>query len=163
MARRRRARDGQSERPARRRLPRTLELLPVWLLLAVALNQIRLAYTEALPSWSGGGFGMFASTDVWGHRHLHVWVMGEGDDRREVDLKSVPGIRELDPEIHVLLGHPTRERMRELALRIARMPLRDPGPVEGIAIAVFGVDYDPQTLEPSGELVRGIEVRLDDR
>jgi hypothetical protein len=163
MARRRRAKGSHPDPPARRTLPRALELLPVWLLLAVALNQIRLAYTEALPSWSGGGFGMFASTDVWGRRHLHVWVMGEGDDRREVDLQSVPGVRELDPQIRVLLGHPTKERLRELALRIARMPLRDPGPIEGIAIAVFAVDYAPDTLEPSGELVRGIEVRLDDR
>jgi hypothetical protein len=137
-------------------LPRGLDWLPVILLLSIALNQIWLSHTEGLPSWQGGGFGMFASTESWKSRHIHVWVL-EGGTPREIDLSKLPGAKRLNVELQRVLALPTHERLHHFALRIAGLV---EGPVDGIAIAVYGVSHDPTTLAPTGKLVRGIEVKL---
>lgn len=53
--------------------------LPPWLLVGVALVQIWLVYGEAMSPWKGGGFGMFASSDVPSARSVRVF---DGDGRR---------------------------------------------------------------------------------
>ena len=47
---------------------RWLPVLPACLLLAVAANQVVLAFSEGLNPWKGGGFGMFATADRGGGR-----------------------------------------------------------------------------------------------
>ena len=61
---------------------RWLWFLPSALLILVAVNQVWLAYSEDLSPWKGGGFGMFASTDTSGARHLHPWSSGPGSGVR---------------------------------------------------------------------------------
>jgi hypothetical protein len=142
-------------------LPRGLDLLPVALLLGIALQQIWLAQRDFLPAWSGGGFGMFATTDHWRRRHLHVWVVGS-EGRRLLDLAAAREARPLDPLVHRVLALPTRQRLGELALLIADLPqVRGDESAEAIAVAVFARRHDAVTLEPSGELVRAVEVRLE--
>jgi hypothetical protein len=51
------------------------QLLPVLLLLCVALHQLRLVYTTDLSPWSGGGFGMFSTTDAPSDRHLYIYEL----------------------------------------------------------------------------------------
>jgi len=141
----------------RRALPRWCELLPALLLVAVALHQIFLARTEALSPWSGGGFGMFSTTDGWGARHLHAFALRPGL-RRELELPE-----ELIDPVRRALALPTEPRLRALAGTLATLPTPDQGPLEAIEIQVFARRYDPVTLAPSGELLRGVVVRFDER
>jgi hypothetical protein len=139
----------------RRALPRWLEPLPALLLVAVALHQLWLARSEALSPWSGGGFGMFSTTDGWGARHLHAYALRPGL-RRELDLPP-----ELIEPVRRTLAAPTEARLRALAERLAELPADDQGPLRAIELQVFARRYDAETLEPSGELLRGLVVRFD--
>jgi hypothetical protein len=53
-------------------------LAPVGLLVAVSCVQITLAQTAFLSPWKGGGFGMFASLDGLGFRHVRLYVDAPG-------------------------------------------------------------------------------------
>ena len=54
---------------------RWLPILPAILLAAVALHQLYAVRAHDLTPWKGGGFGMFASTDVGPARRLEVWLL----------------------------------------------------------------------------------------
>jgi hypothetical protein len=141
----------------RRTLPRWLEPLPALLLVVVALHQLWLARTDALSAWSGGGFGMFSTTDGWGARHLHAYALRPGL-RRELALPE-----ELLEPVRRALASPSDARLRTLAEALAALPTPDQGPLEAIELQVFARRYDPVTLAPSGELLRGLVVRFDER
>ncbi|HXJ33991.1 MAG TPA: hypothetical protein VMS22_08100, partial [Candidatus Eisenbacteria bacterium] len=79
--------------------------LPAFLLCAVALTQIWLAHHADLSPWSGGGFGMFSSTDVFARRHLHAWLVAPGF-RQELDVPR--GLRE---DMRRVLALPTDARL----------------------------------------------------
>ena len=138
----------------------SLSTLPALLLVAVASAQIVLARTEHLSPWSGGGFGMFSTADSPARRHLHAWALRPGM-RSELDVP---------PELEMLarraLALPSTARLRPLAQALGRIEREegDPNeaPVEAIVLQVFGVTYDPATLAPSGELLRSIEVPVED-
>ena len=121
--------------------------LPVLLLVLVALNQQRLAHTASLSPWSGGGFGMFSSTDSPAARHLHVFLETEGI-RRELDIP-----RSLAQETRRATTLPTRERLAGLAELLTAE--QDLGRVawEHIDVQVWGVSYDPDSLTPEGVLL----------
>src|SRR5262245_26629545 len=67
--------------------PRWWWYLPVALLVGVACRQIWLVRTHDLVPWSGGGFGMFATTDKWGTRGVQVFAVRPGV-RRELELPA---------------------------------------------------------------------------
>jgi hypothetical protein len=121
--------------------------LPALLLVLVALNQQRLAQTASLSPWSGGGFGMFSSTDSPAARHLHVFLETEGI-RRELDIP-----RQLAQEARRATTLPTRARLERFAE--ALMAAQDLGAIawEDIDLQVWGVTYDPDTLTPAGVLL----------
>ena len=100
---------------------------------------------------------MFSTTDGWGARHLHAFALRPGL-RRELDLP-----RELIDPLRRTLALPTEPRLRALAETLATLPTPDQGPLEAIEIQVFARRYDPATLAPSGELLRGVVVRFDER
>jgi len=134
--------------------------LPAALLVAVALHQIWLARTEHLNAWSGGGFGMFSTTDAWGRRHLHAVAVWPGV-RREIDVPE-----ELREEERRVLALPSEARLRALALALGVLEAEsDPeaGPPASVEIQVFATRFDPGTLGPSGERLAGLVVPIGER
>ena len=115
----------------------------------MALHQLWLAECFELSAWSGGGFGMFSTTDGWGTRHLHA-----------VTTLEIPGGLAGDAERALAL--PTEERLRALARALAAHAPRDLEPPDAIRVDVFARRHDPETLAPSGVLLRSVELRLGD-
>lgn len=132
-------------------IARLLRAAPYWLpavlLIAVAVNQQRLARTEALSPWSGGGFGMFSTTDAPGSRHLHAFVQNEGI-RREV---LIP--REMANSVRRATTLPTRPRLGALAAELALLESGGSIRWDEIELQVWAVDYDAALL-PHGRIVR---------
>jgi hypothetical protein len=140
-----------------RSLARRLRHLPVALLVAVACVQVALAHTAGLTAWVGGGFGMFATTDGWGRRHVHAWALRPGL-RRELEISPALG-----RDLLRALALPDDRGLRALAERLATLPSRDQGPLEAIELHVYGVRFDRETLASSGVLLRSHTVRFDER
>jgi hypothetical protein len=124
------------------------------LLAAVAAAQIWLALTHALSPWAGGGFGMFASSDVRGNRHVHAFAIHPGV-RRELAIPA-----ELHERARRVLAFPTERAQRSLALQLVDGP--DPiwGAAEAIEIQIWATRFDRVTLAPSAFLLRSLVVPL---
>ena len=128
--------------------------LPSALLIGVACTQIWLTHTAALSPWLGGGFGMFSTTDVGRNRHLHAWAIRPGI-RREL---PIPGaLRDLARRVLVL---PTDANLRALASELSDLPTPDAGPLEAVAIQVWTTHFAPDSLQPSGAILRALEVPI---
>ena len=139
-----------SRRPASAgRLPTTVaRWLPPALLVLVAANQFRLAHTEDISPWSGGGFGMFSSTDAPNNRHLHAFVQNEGI-RREVAIPA-----ELEVAVRRATTLPTRRRLERLGEQLASLESDGRIRWDEIELQVWALTYEPETLLPAGRLVR---------
>ena len=122
--------------------------LPAAVLVVVAANQFRLALTEDVSPWSGGGFGMFSSTDAPNNRHLHAFVQNEGI-RREV---AVPA--RLEVAVRRATTLPTRQRLGKLGKELASMESGGRIRWDEIELQVWALTYDPDTLLPEGRLVK---------
>ena len=133
--------------PFRRLVAAAPYWLPALLLTVVALNQLRLARTESLSPWSGGGFGMFSSTDSPGNRHLHAFVQNDGI-RREVAIP--PDLAETVRRATTL---PTRQRLGSLAAELAFRESRGSITWDEVVLQVWAVEYDPGSLAPGSRLV----------
>lgn len=130
--------------------------LPIALLIIVALHQITLAQTTGLSPWSGGGFGMFSTLDHGSRRHLHAFILRPGL-RREIMLPA-----NLADEIERALTLPTPSRLRSLAHALAEISTPDHGPTVAVQIQVWHTRFDPETLTPTGSLLREFVLRLED-
>lgn len=128
--------------------------LPTILLASVALHQLWLARTQNLSPWSGGGFGMFSTTDAGGNRHLHAFARYPGI-RRELALPL-----RLEDTVKRALALPSESRLRALARTLVDPPDPDWGVPVTVAIQVWGTRFDPETLEPEGVLLRTLEVPI---
>lgn len=129
--------------------------LPPVLLVSVAVHQLWLARSADLNAWSGGGFGMFATTDAWGRRHLHATAIHPGL-RRELDVPV-----HLRETARAAMALPTESRLRALARALA--PYADPadGPLEAVSVQVFRKRYEPLTLTPSGEPIAAVREAIE--
>ena len=127
---------------------RFIILLPPLLLVAVALNQLRLSATESLSPWSGGGFGMFASTDSPGSRHLHVYVHNAGV-RKEIAFPA-----SLQTQVLRATTLPSRYRLEQLARAVAVAESGSSFSWDEIVVEVWANDYQPDTLMPLAGLLR---------
>jgi hypothetical protein len=123
---------------------------------AVALHQLWLAPREQMSAWCGGGFGMFSTTDGWGTRHLHAVALSPAF-RTSLEIPE-----ELQEDAKRALALPTEERLRALARALADRAPRDLEAPESIRIDVFARRHDPETLAPRGELLRSIELSLEE-
>jgi hypothetical protein len=121
--------------------------LPAVLLAAVAVNQLRLAHTESLSPWSGGGFGMFSTTDSPDNRHLHAVVQNDSI-RREVVIPD-----SLATETLRATTLPTRKRLGPLAAELALIESDGLIAWDEIEIQVWVVEYQPDSLAPHGRLL----------
>lgn len=139
---------------ASQRFRRVASTLPALLLLAIASRQVWLVAHEDLSPWSGGGFGMFSTTDAGPTRHLHAFVVRPGL-LRELTLPSA-----LDTRVRTALVLPSDANLRALAREVATLPTPDHGPASGVRIQVWQVRHDPVTLAPSSRLLRGFELPL---
>lgn len=127
--------------------------LPAVLLAAVALGQLALAHWQHLNAWSGGGFGMFSTTDVWARRHLHATLLMPGA-RRELDVP-----KELREPLRRALALPTDARLAALGRALGERA-REPG--DAVSLLVYVKRFDRQTLAPTGELLKAVQVELRD-
>jgi hypothetical protein len=130
--------------------------LPVALLISVACHQMWLTRSAALNPWSGGGFGMFSTMDAWGNRPLRAIALRPGI-RRELEIPST-----LQEMRHRVQAFPSESNLRMLAAELADVPTPDEGPLEAIEIQVWSTDYDPDTLAPTGSLLRSLKVPIDE-
>lgn len=125
-----------------------LRSLPILLMVAVALNQLRLVATDHLVPWSGGGFGMFASVDTPGSRHLHVFL--ENDSvRREVAFPA-----HLQRDVRRALVLPTTARLQQLADAALEQHANSAIAWNEVVVEVWRTEFDPQTLLPQARLLR---------
>jgi len=129
-----------------------LRWLPPALLIAVALNQLRLVHTADLTPWCGGGFGMFSTTDSRSARHLHAYAMSPG---LVLEL-GVP--LELEQRAAAALALPGEARLRALAADLAPDAESELEPPESLRIDVFATRWNAETLAPTGVLLRSVEV-----
>lgn len=143
-----------------RALAARLSALPALLLVAVAIGQIALARTLNLSAWSGGGFGMFSTTDSPARRHLHAWAIRPGL-RSELEIPD-----DFEMPARRALALPVESRLRPLAETLARIEQEwgdpDAAPLDSILLQVFRVEYDAG-LVPSGELLRSFETPVEAR
>lgn len=128
--------------------------VPGALLIAIACHQIVLAHTSGLAPWSGGGFGMFASTDAGATRHLHAYVRRPGLRR---ELRPTDDQDEL---VRSALTLPSESNLRRLALALAELPTPDHGPAAAVEIQIWQTRYDPETLAPTSLILRATEIPL---
>ena len=139
-----------------RTLAARLAALPALLLVVVAIAQIALAHTLHLSPWSGGGFGMFSTTDTPARRHLHAWALRPGL-RSELEIPS-----DLEAPARRALAIPIPSRLRPIADALERIEEEqgdpDAAPLEAIVLQVFRVDYDAASLAPSGAMLQALEV-----
>ena len=113
------------------------------LLVLVAAGQLWLAHARALSPWCGGGFGMFATVDGWGARHLHVWLRGDGW-RREVAVPSE--LRELEERA---LALPDARRLRVLGRALAARDDGRLGPARAVELLVLTRRFEPGERLPT--------------
>ena len=128
--------------------------LPIFLLIIIAINQLRLARTSSLSPWWGGGFGMFSTADSRGTRHIHAYAIRPGI-RRELEIPSYSA--ELERKV---LTFPSESNLEKLAVELADVPTPDEGPLEAIEIQIWATYFDRDTLEPSSILYRHIDVKF---
>ncbi len=135
---------------------RRLRLLPCAILIGVALHPLVLSQAMGLSAWSGGGFGMFSTTDAGGARHLHAFVIRPGLVREVQPPHWLEGL------VRRSLAHPSDARLRALARELARFPTPDHGAATGVRVQVWTTRFDPETLAPSGRMVRAFELAVVD-
>jgi len=99
---------------------------------------------------------MFASTDAWATRHLHVYAVRSGV-RRALLLP-----RELHEEVERVLTLPSDSRLRALALQLALTPTPDEGLLEAIELQVWATQFDLDTLAPSSAQIRFLTVHMNE-
>ena len=134
---------------------RRIHALPSALLIAVGLQQLFLFETDALSPWSGGGFGMFSSIDAGAARHLHAYQIRPGL-HREIQLPV-----SLHDEARRMLTLPSRPRMRAIAQAIAKVSTPDDGAPDSVLLQVWHTTYDRETLIPTGQILRELELPLE--
>lgn len=145
----------EADEPKARLWERWVRFAPAAILVVVALHQLYLAQTVGLSAWSGGGFGMFSTTDAGATRHLHAFVQRPGIER---EVRVPEALRTLERRA---LALPSDANLRTLAFGLARIPTPDSGAATGVRIQVWSKRYDPKTLAPIGSILAALEVPLE--
>ena len=127
---------------------KTLGWLPCILLLAGAINHFILVQTGNLSPWLGGGFGMFASTDVGPSRLLVVTAVKENGDEYTVPLNG-----KLKKLKYRARGLPGRRQLEELARatwdKLQKRPVDETeSPLASLRIEVWKTRYQASSLQP---------------
>ena len=124
---------------------RLLQMTPVFLLVVVAVNQIRLAEAADISPWKGGGFGMFASTDGGSNRQIRIYLIS---DERAEEI-TVP--REvIDPYVRAKTL-PSNARLEALGLALADYGAERGLTVHEIRLEAWRVVFDRESMLPAKE------------
>jgi hypothetical protein len=99
---------------------------------------------------------MFATTDAWATRHLHVFAIRSGV-RRELEIP-----RSLRKKVKRALTLPSDAQLQVLARQFADVPTPDEGLLEAIELQVWATQFDLDTLTPSSTPIRFLTVRQDE-
>jgi hypothetical protein len=134
---------------------RWVRFLPALLLVGVAVHQIFLANTAGLSPWSGGGFGMFSTTDAGATRHLHAFAIRPGIQR---ELRIPEALNDWERRVVTL---PSEANLHAFALALANQPTPDHGPATAVRIQVWRTEFDPNSLAPRGRIHRSLDVSLE--
>jgi len=129
-----------------------LRAVPCTLLVVVAALQIAQARISGLSAWSGGGFGMFSTTDAPSTRHLHVFTIRPGL-RREIPQKMLP-----ERAVDLALALPTPRHLEQIAEAARAVPTRDHGSPRAVEVQVWHTRYDSEDRMPSSRMLRGLTV-----
>ncbi len=129
-------------------LTRTLHWLPVILLLSIAANHFYLVNSQSLSPWLGGGFGMFANTDVDSTRVVFVTIGNDKGDEYPVTLEG-----EIDKLQQRVRGLPDNEQLTKLAMAVWKSLEQDrleenTHPMTSLRIEVWKTIYHAETLQP---------------
>lgn len=130
---------------------RWLPILPALLLAAVALHQLHAVRTYDLTPWKGGGFGMFASTDVGPARRLEVSLLRGASSVR---VQVPEAVREQAGAVRRL---PTQERLEALGRAVGAALPDSAGVYRAIRVEFWRIHFD-DALEPTWSLARSVEV-----
>ncbi len=126
--------------------------LPVILLVFVACTQLILANFGTLGPWSGGGFGMFSTTDVGSNRHLHIFAVTP-NIRRELVLKT-----RHKKTVDKLLVFPSDYAIGSFGEKLKDIfYIPDSGPIK-LEIHVWKKSFNPDTLEPNSIIINSREI-----
>jgi hypothetical protein len=136
---------------------RWVRFVPALLLVGVAAHQIFLTNTAGLSPWSGGGFGMFSTTDAGAARHLHAFVMRPGIQR---EARIPEAMKDWAQRVATF---PSDPNLQAFALALADLPTPDHGPATAVRIQVWHTEFDPVGLAPIGRILRSLEVSLQER
>ena len=131
-----------------KRLANRYAVIPVVLLLVVAAIQINLALTEDLTPWKGGGFGMFSTTDGNMFRTLRVFVSAP---QRSEELLLRGNLDDLAVAAEMF---PSDWFLEKLAKGILKDQQKRDLPVNKIEIDVWRLEFDKNTLQPRGKIIR---------
>lgn len=130
--------------------------LPVILLISVACTQIILASYSTLGAWSGGGFGMFSTTDIGSNRHLHIFAITP-NVRRELVLNTRH--KKIVDKLLVFPSDNAIESFVEKLKDIFYVP--EQGPVK-LEIQVWKKSFHPDTLKPKSSILNSVEIPFRD-
>jgi hypothetical protein len=123
-------------------------LVPVLLLCAVAINQIRLVWDHDLDPWKGGGFGMFSTTAGGRVRHTHLFLETNGE---EVEVMLSDALADIDQRARSL---PSEAWLDRLARALAEESAAEYPDLSGIRVELWRVRLDPVDLSPSIDRMR---------
>lgn len=152
-------------------------LLPVFILVAVAINQPRLYHQDHITSWKGGGFGMFANIDKHSWRPVVITLTtsdrnGENKTTMQVDIRSYLSLMQKDVDLYQHFNDtaalPSQHNLAELASQIASVKfIMDEGPyaiandqgfgtiisARQVKIEIYRMIYDDPTNRGTYELL----------
>ncbi|NOQ15320.1 MAG: hypothetical protein GQ583_12695 [Methyloprofundus sp.] len=122
--------------------------LPIFLLFIVVAQHFFLVRTQHLSPWLGGGFGMFASTDVGSSRKIIVTAISKNGEENPITLaghleelyqraRGLPSARQLDELAQATWKELERESVegKEFSLALLR-------------IEVWKTHYNVKSLQP---------------
>ena len=132
-------------------MSRWLPLLPALLLVMVAAHQIHAARSHGLTPWKGGGFGMFASTDMGPARRVQVRLLRAGG---ATEIGVPESLAELATRVRFL---PTDPRLRALARRIAETLPDELGVYSALRVEIWQIRFAPEDLAPCWTLLRALD------
>lgn len=130
------------------RSERVASLVPPLILVLVALISMWQTSTRDQSSWSGAGFGMFATIDGEATRQVRAYVEETGQP-----LPLPADLQRLELEVRVL---PSVSRVEKLGRAWASHSGLPDHAV--LAIEVWGIDFDASSGELRRFLLRRVEV-----
>ena len=125
------------------------------MLCGVALHQVYLSRVHGLSPWTGGGFGMFSTTDVGPQRRLRVYLVAE-DGPRELGV-PVP----LEDRAERAAALPTPDRLGEFGRQVALDRGGAVPSLSAVRVELWRTRFDPDGLVPQPELLRRVDVDWD--